>query len=342
MAIKYEARDGVLLWIENPFNGVISYVVDVRSKSFAFTLGAREARDPDETPARRLTDEEFAMARAACPFCPGNEDRSPPEIFRIAKGEIAIPSADGISSWIVRGFNNLFPRVPENLTGGRNESYVVVEDPRHFLDGAKSLSDLLYTGALGEEHFYHVIAADARVTTRALANPAIRSVVVRKNQGRESGASQPHVHQQIIGAPVPLPAIAVEAAATRENSGLWDELIELIRELGLEIENRNGVVTYASPIGAFPRSYDIVMPSFRGFINELEAYRLRQFARALHRIARLLGPLPFDYEIHQGEGLPLHAHVNVRLYPYSNVAGTLNLPSTLLENVAGIRRLFAR
>jgi UDPglucose--hexose-1-phosphate uridylyltransferase len=342
MTIKYHTRDGLLVWIENPFNGVISYVVDVRSKSFAFTLGARESHEAAEIPTRRPTAEEFEMARAACPFCPGNEDRSPPEIFRIAQGEIFEPSSDGHAPWLVRVFNNLFPRVPEVLTGGRNESYVVVEDPRHFLDKAKSLSDLLYTGALAEEHFLQVITADACVTARALSNPAIRSVVVRKNQGRESGASQPHVHQQIIGAPVALPAIAIEAAATRENPALWDELLGLISELGLQIENRDGVTTYASPIGAFPRSYDVVMPSFQGFINELDSDRLRSFTRALHRITHLLGPLPFDYEIHQGEGLPLHAHVNARLYPYSNVAGTLNLPNTLLENVAGIRRLFSR
>ena len=42
MAIEYEVRDGALVWIKNPITGVISYVVDVRGKSFAFTLGGRE------------------------------------------------------------------------------------------------------------------------------------------------------------------------------------------------------------------------------------------------------------------------------------------------------------
>ncbi|MGZ6211797.1 MAG: hypothetical protein ACXWNU_05170 [Candidatus Binataceae bacterium] len=39
MPIEYEMRDGALVWIKNPVTGVISYVVDVRGKSFAFTLG---------------------------------------------------------------------------------------------------------------------------------------------------------------------------------------------------------------------------------------------------------------------------------------------------------------
>jgi len=29
------------------------------------------------------------------------------------------------ASWVIRVFNNLFPRIPETLTGGRNESYIV-------------------------------------------------------------------------------------------------------------------------------------------------------------------------------------------------------------------------
>ena len=42
------------------------------------------------------------------------------------------------------------------------------------------------------------------------------------------------------------------------------------------------------------------------------------------------------------KGVPIHAHVNARLYPYSNVAGTLNLPSTIFENAAAIRHALER
>jgi len=168
-------------------------------------------------------------------------------------------------------------------------------------------------------------------------NRAVRSVIIRKNQGRESGASQPHPHQQIIGSPELFPAIAAEARAERDTPGLFAEIVALIQRLGLIIEQGRNVVSYASPIGAFPRSYDVVMPEFRGTLADLGGAELREFGRALYRILRIMGPLPLDYEIHQGEGLPLHAHVNARHYPYSNVGGTLNLPSTLLESAAAIR-----
>ncbi|MGB8685617.1 MAG: hypothetical protein WCD12_22245 [Candidatus Binatus sp.] len=342
MPIECEIRDGALVWIKNPITGVISYVVDVRGKSFAFTLSGRESVDPE---AAQLTPEAIRHATEACPFCPGNESMTTRELFRMTREEIREWSGtktDDRAPWVVRVINNLFPRIPAELTGNRNESYIVIEDPRHFIDAPRSSADLIFTGALGGQHFLHLMQADARVMRLALKNPDVCSVVIRKNQGRESGASQPHLHQQIIGSPEPFPVVLAEARAERENPHLWHELVALMERLGLVIDRGDSIVSYASPIGLFPRSYDVVMPDFRGLVSELTPEQMRQFANAIYRILMILGPLPLDYEIHQGEGLPLHAHINARLYPYSNVAGTLNLPSTLLQTAAAIRNALGR
>jgi len=342
MPIECEIRDGSLVWIKNPITGVISYVVDVRAKSFAFTLGSRESADPDSP---QLSAEAIRRATASCPFCAGNEGLAPRELFRITRDEMpewnGAKVADG-AAWVVRVINNLFPRIPAELTGNRNESYIVVEDPRHFVDAPRSQADLMYTGALGGGHFLALMQADARVMRMALDNPDVCSVVIRKNQGPESGASQPHPHQQIIGSPEPFPAVLAEARAERENPHLWHEIVALMERLKLVIDRSDSVVSYASPMGGFPRSYDVVMPKYRGLLSELAPDLMEQFANAIYRILMILGPLPLDYEIHQGEGLPLHAHLNARLYPYSNVAGTLNLPSTLVQSAAAIRNALRR
>jgi galactose-1-phosphate uridylyltransferase len=196
---------------------------------------------------------------------------------------------------------------------------------------------------LGEAHFGRLLQADVRVMRLARENHSVRAVVIRKNQGRESGASQPHPHQQIIGSPEPFPAVAAEARAERDTPGLFDEIVTLMERLGFVIENEKGVVSYASPIGAFPRSYDVIMPQHRdATLADLSPGELQRFSGAIYRILRIVGPLPLDYEIHQGQGIPLHAHINTRFFPYSNVAGTLNLPSTLLERTADIRNAIAR
>ncbi len=336
MPIEYELRDGALVWIRNPFTGVISYVVDLRDKSFAFTLGARGFAPQ---PATHLDEDRMARATAGCPFCVGNESKAPAEIIRVEPAQVPDWNGDPASPWALRVFNNLFPRIPSGLTGGRNESYVVVEDARHFLPGARLPSDLLFTGALSEAHFARLMEVNAQVVERSLRNPTVQSVVVRKNQGPESGASQPHIHQQIIGSPVCLPAVEGELRVAQSDTNLWEQLIALMRELDLTIDDGPDVVSYASPIGAFPRSYDVVMPQHRAFLNQLDAEGLRMFARAMHRILRFIGPIPLDYEIHQALGLPLHAHINVRRFPYSNVAGTLNLPHGIFDSVAAVRRM---
>jgi galactose-1-phosphate uridylyltransferase len=200
----------------------------------------------------------------------------------------------------------------------------------------------MWSGALGAEQFFALVATDVKVTRHALANKTVQSVLIRKNQGPESGASQPHVHHQIIGSPDKLPALEAEVRALATHVDLWLELIDLADRLGLLLERGDGVVTFQSPIGIFPRSYDIVMPGFRGLITELGPSALRAFARAIHRLLRVLGPLPLDYEIHQDDGVPLHVHLNARLFPYSNVAGTLNLPGTLLEGAAAMRHALQR
>jgi UDPglucose--hexose-1-phosphate uridylyltransferase len=342
VAIEHQIRNGALVWIKNPVTGVVSYVVDVRAKSFAFAVGARESFDPT---APELGEEAVKGAIEACPFCPGNEALTTRELLRLSAADVP-EWAGGRESrgapWVIRAFNNLFPRVPAELTGNRNESYIVVEDPRHFIAGARSNDDLIFTAALGEGHFLRLVEADVRVMKHALGNPAVKAVVVRKNQGRESGASQPHIHQQIIGGPEAFPAVAAEARAQGDNPRMFEELIELFERVGLVIQRTKQVVSYVSPIGTFPRSYDVVMPEHRGLLCELSREEMHAFGRAMFRLLKVLGPLPLDYEIHQGEGLPLHAHINGRLYPYANVAGTLNLPDTLLASAAAIRRAIGR
>jgi len=343
MAIEYEIRDGALAWIRNPVTGVVSYVVDVRAKSFAFRLDPDESCRPQNQP---LGAEEIRSATESCPFCPGNENLTTPELLRLSPSEVpgwnGAEQCQGRNSWVIRVIRNLFPRIPAQLTGDRNESYIVVEDPRHFVASPRWPGDVMCTYQLSEAHFVKLIGAAARITRQALSNPAVASVVIRKNQGRDSGASQPHIHQQIIGSPGLLPVLSAEMRAERENPGLWGELLELVDRLGLVVDRRGGVTSYVSPIGAFPRSYDVVMPGFRGLLPELSSDDAAKFAGALYRLLRLLGPLPLDYEIHQHRGLPLHAHINARHFPYSNVAGTLNLPSTLLERAEAVRRALAR
>jgi Galactose-1-phosphate uridylyltransferase len=118
---------------------------------------------------------------APCPFCPGAESETPPEIAR-----------DG-DPWRIRIFPNRYPPA--------EHSEIVVESATH-----KETFDVLapdHARRVVELSFerYHALAAKAAY------------VCVFKNHGRLAGASIPHLHSQVVGTPFVPPRIAREAAA---------------------------------------------------------------------------------------------------------------------------------
>lgn len=307
--------DGHLLWIANPFTGVITYLTDIHRKRTGFHPNGTEV----ETPAADL-----AAMRAHCPFCPGNEELTTEQVLRFP--------TEAQKAWELRAFYNLFPRIPSECTGGKNESYVLVETPDHFRSDAKHPEQLVYSAMLSPEHFRQVVLAAAAVSRIALDNPSVESVVVRKNQGRDSGASQPHPHTQVIGGHRLFTPMARERAVLARDPEIFRELVELAENEGFMIAERDGCYLYFSPIGTFPRCYEVVDLSTQGRLNEIAPQRLEIFADLLHQGLAILGDTALDYEIHAEVGLPLHAHIHARSFPYSDIAGTLNLPSGFLRS----------
>jgi UDPglucose--hexose-1-phosphate uridylyltransferase len=127
---------------------------------------------------------------APCPFCPGAEDQTPPEIAR-----------DG-DPWRIRVFPNRYPPT--------EHAEVIVESASH-------------TDSFDELPAEHAARAVAMLFERHLAIDA-NYVSIFKNHGRLAGASIPHLHSQIVGtAFVPLrPAREGDAFARAERCPLCD------------------------------------------------------------------------------------------------------------------------
>jgi galactose-1-phosphate uridylyltransferase len=325
MPLHFGKDGGSLLWVRNPFTGAVTYFTDVHKKRSGFPPPPAAADGGTSNPAIPATLEAI---RRSCPFCPGNEAMTTAEVLRV-RPDPPDGNGEARADWLIRAFHNLVPRIPERCTGGRNESYVVVEDPRHFVDAPRNRDDLLFSGFLPEAQTRAVLQVDAAVARIAYENPAVETALIRKNQGPQSGASQPHVHNQVIGLDRPLPPVLQEHERLVEEPDLWWRIIDFARSEGFLIEERDGCFLYFCPFGTFPRSYEIVFPELRCRLTELEGNTLDVFAALLHRALATLGPSPLDYEIHDGPLVPLHAHVNSRNFAYSNIGGTLNLPAGL-------------
>ncbi|MFL5964649.1 MAG: hypothetical protein ACJ757_17370 [Gaiellaceae bacterium] len=115
---------------------------------------------------------------AACPFCAGHEDRTPPETLRLGEGP---------TGWAVRVVPNLYPALE------RQE--VVIHGPAHVHS----------FGALDDATIDLVSEAWQR---RAHDAGGVCFPIL--NEGHEAGASLPHSHSQLAWLPAPAPNVTAE------------------------------------------------------------------------------------------------------------------------------------
>lgn len=130
----------------------------------------------------------------SCPFCPGNEHRTPDEIMRIPDD----------SSWLVRVMPNKFAALyPEGQRLRKNDGLrhlvtdvgkheVIIESPLHNMPPA-----LLPVGDIA-----NIIRAYKSRFIAVYNNSLIDHVIIFKNQGEGSGTSIVHPHSQLIGTPI--------------------------------------------------------------------------------------------------------------------------------------------
>lgn len=178
---------------------------DITTNQWVILAPQRSARPHRAEPTPRPVLPELDPA---CPFCPGNEERTPPEIAR--------SPADG--PWALRAFSNLYPALEgggdAERTGGQpfremvglGSHEVIVESPRH-----DDRLDEMTPEALVE------VLRLWRSRYRTLKErAAVKAVVIFKNFGDRAGTSLIHPHSQIVATPVfPPDALRRLAVATR-------------------------------------------------------------------------------------------------------------------------------
>lgn len=135
-----------------------------------------------------------------CPFCEGNEDKTPPEI---AATREANTRADN-PGWRVRVVPNRFPALRSKGTPAQNgdelcrsmnglgEHEVIIESPKHII----SLCEM----SVGTVREVFLIYRQRMLSLKA--DRRLACVVLFKNVGAAAGASLEHSHSQLIATPV--------------------------------------------------------------------------------------------------------------------------------------------
>ena len=219
-----------------------------------------------------------------CPFCPGNEDLTPPEITRVPPGD----------AWTVRVVPNMYaaltgdgatqrsgePMFREMPGVGSHE--VVIETPRH--DGR--------IDELEPDKVTRAVWTWRERYRELIARPEIRAVVLFKNFGALAGTSLTHPHSQIVATPVFLPRLQRRLdVATRyydeHGSCVYDDVIAAERRSQVRVVDEVGGFIAFEPWAAQSPFETWIAPTFhQGSFGELGDDHLDDLAGILIRSLR--------------------------------------------------------
>jgi UDPglucose--hexose-1-phosphate uridylyltransferase len=265
-----------------------------------------------------------------CPFCPGNEDKTPPEVFAVRNGD---GKKDG-PGWSVRVVPNKFPalQIEGNLErrgeglydkmNGVGAHEVVIEGPGHDQD----LADLPV------EHIQQILMAYRERIMDLHRDQRFRYVLIFKNHGQQAGATLEHTHTQLIATPIIPKSLQEELEGSRRYYELKERCVfcDIIQQ---ETSENNGKrVVLSSPRFVVIEPYAPRFP-FETWILPLrhdDSYQTLSDPEAfqdlatvlketLQRLNRALDRPPYNFVIHTApvgkNGELEHYHWHLEIMP---------------------------
>jgi len=218
-------------------------------------IATERAKRPDQMAVHRPSKPAVSFS-PNCPFCPGHENLTPPEILRLPEG----------AGWKARVVPNKFAALspecrPERTIrrsmrsmGGFGVHDVIVETPDH------SLAMALMT----DQHVADILRIYKTRYDQLSLDPRIAQVTIFKNFGADAGTSLEHPHSQLIATPVISYQVRQrfqEALRYYDDFGgcmfcqLIDEELEHERRVVLKSEHFLAAELFASPSPFFTHIY---------------------------------------------------------------------------------------
>lgn len=195
-----------------------------------------------------------------CPFCPGNERQTPPELYSVRTDR----SAPDTPGWSLRVFLNRFPAVTLDGDGVPTPESIAFAPASEATSDARAGSVLMIRqGAVGQhevlvespDHSRHLALHDDRHVRlildamrhrfRVVAQARdVKYVCLFKNHGRAAGSTIEHPHLQLLATSVvpPLSMMMLqrqEAFAKEQGRSIFDAMLDEELELGRRIVAAN-------------------------------------------------------------------------------------------------------
>jgi len=169
---------------------------DPTTKAWVIIAPERAKRPQPELKKRRAN--KLPCWDASCPFCTGNEDQTPEEVFRL-------PVSNQASDWEVRVVPNRFATLSPGETIARIDDgpffrkmqgfgihEVIIETPSHNTPMALMTYEQVEKVLIAYQERYNALKK----------NRQLKFITIFKNQGWASGTSLVHSHSQLVATPV--------------------------------------------------------------------------------------------------------------------------------------------
>jgi len=270
--------------------------------------------------------------RHDCPFCPGNESMTPPEVLAYREdGE-----RDSVG-WRVRVVPNKYPALDTNgepdkkgmgiydIINGIGAHEVVIETPIHNAT----------FGCLPKEQIESYLWAVKERMVDLMTDMRMQYIMVFKNHGTAAGATLEHPHSQIIALPIVPKRISEELAGCRTHYELKERCIycDILNQEIFDgrriVLNTNNFMVLTPFASRFPYEVWVIpkrhIPSFTDTsLEELDELST-VLKDTISRLEKVLDNPPYNYMLHT---TPCHMknltyyHWHIEVIPkVANVAG---------------------
>jgi UDPglucose--hexose-1-phosphate uridylyltransferase len=274
---------------------------DATTKAWVIIATERAKRPHDFT--RAMPARATPKYEASCPFCPGHEMSTPPEVWHLLE-----PQG---SAWAVRVVPNKFAALAGASGPKRREAGPLFRE----MDGVGAHEVIVETPAhnrvmplMTDAEIKHVLQAYQARFQALCANPRVRYIIIFKNHGEHAGTSLEHPHSQLVATPIAPQRVrrAYEVAIQHyDDTGrcLYADLVEAELEAGVRlVQETSDFVVFHPYASQVPFETWIAPKRYQSSFGQVAGDELASLAPVLRETLRALydalGNPDFNYIVH--------------------------------------------
>jgi UDPglucose--hexose-1-phosphate uridylyltransferase len=249
-------------------------------------ISTERARRPDD-----FSRQHFRRKGGFCPFCPGNESKTPPEVLAYRPGSQDGSNANG-PGWTLRVVPNKYPAlgiegnidrrgegVYDRMNGlGAHEVIIVTPDHNATL------------ATMSEKQIEDMIWAFRDRIMDLKRDKRFRYILIFNNHGEAAGATNEHSHCQLIALPVVPTSVQLEMHGAKQYWNLKERCIycDIIRQEQAEnariVSETQEFLTVAPYAPRFPFETWIIPKQHQSSFEDSGRQTFESLARAIKQL----------------------------------------------------------